>query len=484
MIKLLSISEKRAENSTPSKSVKLLFLLLLYSVPSMKIENSIKGCTGSRHINRKQVSPMRVRPFRAIRPESCEVDKIASLPYDILDEEEARQLAEDNEKSFLRIERAEIDLPEYAIGDDEQILERAKKNLQEFLSNGWLLQDDKPGYYLYRLRKDDRALYGLVMTVAVEDYVQGKILRLEQTLPDQESQRFYLNTACDAHTSPVTLGYQDQDELEEQLSRFRSRKLPLYTFDSFYDVEHCVWKIDDKQLNETITRAFAADAHQMYILDGHQRMEAAAQVAERRQAEAGAMEEDECQFVLAVAFPLSQVKLQSYHRLVRGRLQAPEWRKIRENFTVTEVEETDFQPQSPRLIGMFDGQTFYHLKPKEDVLQGEVEGEVDAALLQEWILRPVFGIAEPFTDKRLSFFGGGEGLETLLQRAQERSSIAFALSPPAGDQLIKAAESGEVLPPKSVWFEPKVLSGIFLHALETKAPHNAEKEMTFEKRLY
>lgn len=419
---------------------------------------------------------MRIKPFKAIRPESCEVDKIASLPYDTLEEEEARKLAEGNEKSFLRIERAEVDLPEYATVDEAQILVKAKNNLQEFLSNGWLVQDDKSSYYLYRLRKDGRALYGIVLTVAVEDYANGQILPHEQTLPNQESERFSLDSACDAHTSPVTLGYRQRANLEELLSQYRSRRLPLYTFDSFYDVEHCIWRVNDKRLIEAITETFADDIEQMYILEGHHRMEAAAQLAERRLEDSETVEAED-QYILAVAFPMEQVELSTYHRLVRGRLQAPEWRKIRENFLVTEVDEFGFQPAHPGTIGMYDGETFYRLTAKEHLLHGGEEC-LAVSLLQDWILQPVFGIAKALSDRRLSFFGGDQGVETMLERSRERSSIAFVLCPPTKEQLVAAAESGEVMPPKTTWLEPKVLSGIFLHALETKVATAVEKELT------
>lgn len=423
---------------------------------------------------------MKIKPFKAIRPVSCEVDKIASLPYDVVEEEEARLLGDENEKSFLHIDRAEIDLPGYVGESDSQVFEQAKLNLQSFLNNEWLQQDKKPLYYLYRLRKEGKALYGIAMTVSLEEYRKGRIKRHEQTIPDKESERFYHSVACDANLSPITLVYPEHERLEKLILQFKDRKLPTYAFDSFYDVEHYVWVIDDELLAEQITDIFAEEIERMYLLDGHHRIEAAAQFSQQQKELWSDGDELESDYVLAVAFPMSQVEIQPYHRIVRGRLHAPEWRKIKENFIVEEVPESAFQPQAAGSIGMYDGESFFQLTVKANRLEKDSPCRADVDLLQELILQPAFGITDPITDKRLTFFGGGLGVEALVARSEEKKhSVAFALFPTSKDQLLRAADSGETLPPYSTWFEPKVLSGIFIHAFETKVPSPLEQKVTF-----
>lgn len=412
---------------------------------------------------------VKIRPFRAIRPNSYEVDKVASLPYDVVDTEEARQLGEENEKSFLHIDRAEIDLSEEVPAADDRVYVKAKENLADFRTKGWLIRDHEPAYYLYRLKRKGRSQYGIVMTIHIEEYLSHQIKKHELTRPDKEQDRIRHMDECDANTSPIFLTYRDNEELNELIRDFKDKRLPIYAFESFYEVEHFVWKIDDSTFIKRITKLFGQDIPTLYIADGHHRMESAAKVAQsRRNSYPQAPEDAEFNYFLGVAFPESQLEVLPYHRLVQGEMTPAKWKKLKENFEVQELQEEVFQPEEAGTFGMYTEEKWYQLTIKPDKMPERIVESLDVSLLQDLIFKRLFKIEDPRTDKRLKFVGGIHDASELMEQADSKKKmIAFTLPAASLETLLSIADAGEIMPPKSTWFEPKLLSGLFLHALES-----------------
>lgn len=413
---------------------------------------------------------VQIKPFRAIRPNSYDVDRVASLPYDVVNVPEAKELASKNPKSFLRIDRAEVDLSDDVPVDDEQVYEKAKENYHNFLNKGWLVKEEEPAYYLYRLTRNGRAQYGIVMAISVDDYLTKKIKVHEKTRPDKEVDRIRHNDALDANTSPIFLTFRDHEELSRSLLEYKDKKMGIYCFESFYNVEHYIWRIDDHELVEKITNTFANDIENLYIADGHHRMEAAAKITKQRREEfPDEAADSELNYFLGIAFPTSQLEILPYNRLVKGKLTADNWKQIEEYFTIGALKEEIYQPTTQGTFGMYVDNQWYKLTIKEEKLPKNYVDTLDASLLQNYFFEPIFGITDPKTDQRLDFIGGIHGTESLMNMANDREdTIAFSLYPTSMEQLLSVSDLGEQMPPKSTWFEPKLLSGLFMHDLETE----------------
>ncbi|APZ48562.1 hypothetical protein BW721_02035 [Jeotgalibaca sp. PTS2502] len=412
---------------------------------------------------------VKIKPFQAVRPNNYDVDKIASLPYDVVNVIEAKELVSNNPKSFLRVDRAEVDLSDDVAVDDDRVYEMAKTNYQDFLSKGWLVKEEKPSYYLYRLTRNGKSQYGIVMAISVDDYINNTIKVHEKTRPDKEIDRIRHNDALDANTSPIFLTYKDHSELNDLLLDFKNRKMGIYCFESFYNVEHYVWKIDEDDLVEKITNYFRDDIEALYIADGHHRMAAAAKITKQRREEFPDEPDDaELNYFLGIAFPTSQLEILPYNRLVHLPLKDGDWAKIETYFTVEALDDAQYQPQEKGSFGMYIDKKWYKLTIKDDKRPENYVDGLDASLLQNFLFEPIFGITDPKTDQRLDFIGGIHDKATLMKLADKDASIAFSLYPTSMDELLTVSDLGEQMPPKSTWFEPKLLSGLFLHELETE----------------
>lgn len=412
---------------------------------------------------------VKIKPFQAVRPNNYDVDKIASLPYDVVNVIEAKELVSNNPKSFLRVDRAEVDLSDDVAVDDDRVYEMAKTNYQDFLSKGWLVKEEKPSYYLYRLTRNGKSQYGIVMAVSVDDYINKTIKVHEKTRPDKEIDRIRHNDALDANTSPIFLTYKDHSELNDLLLDFKNRNMGIYYFESFYNVEHYVWKIDEDDLVEKITNYFRDDIEALYIADGHHRMAAAAKITKQRREEFPDEPDDaELNYFLGIAFPTSQLEILPYNRLVHLPLKDGDWAKIETYFTVEALDDAQYQPQEKGSFGMYIDKKWYKLTIKDDKRPENYVDGLDASLLQDFLFEPIFNITDPKTDQRLDFIGGIHDTETLMKLADKDDSIAFSLYPTSMDELLTVSDLGEQMPPKSTWFEPKLLSGLFLHELETE----------------
>lgn len=405
---------------------------------------------------------VKVRPFKAIRPEEAIAGQLAALPYDVVDAQEARQLAQNDPYSYFHIDKAEIDLPEDSDPYAEEVYQTAAANLADFLAKGWLQQDTCPKYYLYQLTMNGKSQTGLVCCTAIDDYVNGKIKKHEYTRHEKEIDRMNHIKACDANTSPIFLTYRQKAEIQLVIQKWQENHAPLYDFTSYYQVDHKVWQIDD----ETIIAQLEEDFEKLpalYIADGHHRTESAVKVGlEKRAAGKNSSESD---FFLSILFPADELNILEYNRVVHAPLPPDFFRQLAVNYA---VHSTDLKkPQATGQVHMYLEGKWYQLTAKET--PNDPVEKLDVSLLQKQVLAPVFGIKDIRSDQRIDFVGGIHGAEKLEELVDSGSwTVAFSMYPTQMEDLLAVADAGEIMPPKSTWFEPKLLSGLFLHELESR----------------
>jgi len=408
---------------------------------------------------------MRLNPFRAIRPDPALAAKVASVPYDVVSRAEAAELARDNAHSFLHVGRSDIDLPEKVDPYDPRIYARAREALDRFVAEGTLVRDEEPGLYLYRQVMEGRAQIGVVGCVHVDDYERNVIRKHEKTRPDKEDDRTRHVLALKANAEPVFLTYRARNEIDALVPPVIDNPA-LYDFTADDGVRHTVWRVPDPA---PFLKAFESLNH-VYVADGHHRSASAwragAELKAKNPAHSGS---EEYNWFLAVLFPATQLRILPYNRLVRDLNGLSPADLLARLAPVGRVARTE-DPR-PRRAGMF---CFYlagswyrielegHSVDKQDPIRS-----LDVSLLQDRILSPILGIGDPRTDKRIDFVGGIRGTGELERRVDSgEMGIAFALYPTSLDQLMAVADAGDVMPPKSTWFEPKLRSGLFVHGLE------------------
>jgi uncharacterized protein (DUF1015 family) len=408
-------------------------------------------------------------PFRALRPAIPYAREVAAPPYDVLNVEEARRLVRDNPLSFLHVEKSEIDIPDAAGVDDRRIYERGKANLEELIRRGILLREEAPAFYLYRQRMGDRRQWGIVAGASIAEYETGLIRRHELTRPDKERERTHNIDIIGAQTGPIFMTYRGREEIDRLAARVMARP-SVYDFTAPDGVAHTVWVIGDPAEVRAVAEAFAP-VEALYIADGHHRAAAAANVARLRDARNPGNGKDEAHhLLLAVLFPEDQLRIMDYNRAVRdlnGLTPEAFLQQTGDRFEVTE----GFPGRSPaqaREFGMYLGGGWRRLVARKGILREDdpVSG-LDVALLQDQLLGPVLGIRDPRTDERIAFIGGIRGMAELERLVDSGGfAVAFSLYPPTVGQMMAVADAGKVMPPKSTWFEPKLLSGLFVHLLE------------------
>lgn len=411
---------------------------------------------------------VKIHPFKSIRPTNELSDKIATLPYDVLNSAEARELGKDNPYSYLHIDKAEIDLPEDLSPYDEQVYAKAASNLKDFLQKQWLIQEAEPALYLYELTMNGRAQTGLVTCTSIDDYTEGKIKKHEFTRPEKEVDRIRHIEACDANTSPIFLTYRAQVDIQQIMDSWKQEHTPVYDFASFHDVTHKVWVIDDEPLIQKLVAAFDSEVPALYIADGHHRTESAVKVGKKiKEAQPEIGNTEEVNFFLSVIFPKEELEILDYNRVVNVPITADFFDLLEKNFTYAKA--TEGKPTQPKSFGMYLDHQWYELTAKPHILSDDPVDGLDVSLLQNYVFAEIFDIQDVRTDKRIDFVGGIRGmaeLEKLVDGGQW--SAAFAVYPTTMDDLLNVADAGRIMPPKSTWFEPKLLSGLFLHDLETK----------------
>lgn len=412
----------------------------------------------------------KVKPFRGLRPPKQFVEQVASKPYDVLSSEEARAEAEGNEKSLYHIIKPEIDF-EPGTGEHEQkVYDKAVENFQKFQREGWLVQDEKEQYYLYAQTMDGRTQYGLVVGASVDDYLTGKIKKHELTRKEKEVDRMHHIEINNANIEPVFLSFPTNEVLERVIAQ-TAKTQPEYDFVSEDGIGHTLWCISDDAVINEITEAFAKIPY-LYIADGHHRTAAAAHVGEEKaKADPNHTGKEEYNYLLAVCFPESHLKVMDYNRVVKdlnGLTDEEFLQKVGEKFVVEDKGTEIYRPAALHNFSLYLGGKWYSLTAKEGTYDdNDPIGVLDVKISSDYILHDILNIVDLRTDKRIDFVGGIRGLGELKDRVDSgEMKMALALYPVTMRQIIDIADSGNIMPPKATWFEPKLRSGLIIHKLD------------------
>lgn len=410
-----------------------------------------------------------IKPFRALRPRADLAERVAALPYDVMDSEEARQMVKGNPYSFLHVDKAEIDLPPEIDLYDERVYQKARENLDRMAAEGVLQQDLQANFYIYRQIMAGRSQTGIVACCSIDEYLDNKIKKHEFTRADKEQDRINHVNVCDANTGPIFLTYRNRSDINDMIEKW-CQSVPVYNFQSEDGITHIIWIIDDPQTISELQQRFL-QVEELYIADGHHRCASGVRVGQmRRQQYPDFTGEEEFNYFLAVVFPDKDLHIMDYNRVVKdlNGLSPEEFlTAIEEKFIITKTDaEKPYKPRDRHAFGMYmDGQ-WYELKAHPGTFADDDPVErLDVSILQNNLLRPVLGIEDPRTDKRIDFIGGIRGLEELERRVKEGMAVAFSMYPATIQDLMDIADAGQVMPPKSTWFEPKLRSGLFIHKL-------------------
>jgi uncharacterized protein (DUF1015 family) len=403
-----------------------------------------------------------IKPFRALRPHNEYTAQVASRPYDVLNSEEARKEAGDNFLSFLHVTKSEIDLPAGIDIHSGQVYEKAKENLQKLIQKKILFQEDKPCYYIYELAWKGRTQTGLVCVSSVEDYFNDVIKKHEFTRPEKEKDRIDHMRTIRAQTGNVFLACKDLKELNDVFDKWKDQNPAEYNFTASDGVTHAIWVVNAFATIDIITNLFKEKIPFTYIADGHHRAASAAKVSQQ------IPNSEEAKYFLTTIFPANQLAILDYNRVLKdlnGLSDEEFLQKLNEEFI---VEKTGAQvaPKELHQFGMYLNKQWYQLTAKENTFRNDPIGILDVTILQENLLGKILGINDPRTDNRIDFVGGIRGLGELEKRVDSgEMKVAFSLHPVTIQQLFDIADSGNVMPPKSTWFEPKLRDGLLTHLI-------------------
>lgn len=410
------------------------------------------------------------KPFKAIRPENDYASAVAALPYDVMNSEEAAEMVKGNPYSFLHVDKAEIDLPKGTDIYSEEVYLKAKENLDALQKNGICKQDITPCFYIYRQIMNGRAQTGLVGCASIDDYINGDIKKHEFTRADKEADRIRHVDYCDANTGPIFLTYRKSDMVSSIIASWQENHAPCYDFVTNDGIGNTVWVIDDEDTNKKLQQAFS-NIDALYIADGHHRCASAVKVGQKRREQKGQYDgSEEFNFFLAVVFPEDELEIMDYNRVIKdlaGNTDEELFAKLQEKFILEIYEGAgQYKPAEKHTFGMYLDGKWYKLTAKDGTFdEADVVARLDVSILQNNCISPIFGITDPRTDKRIDFIGGIRGLSELERRCALDMKIAFSMYPTSLSDLMAIADAGEVMPPKSTWFEPKLLSGLFIHKL-------------------
>ncbi len=404
-----------------------------------------------------------ISPFRALRPQPELASKIASRPYDVLNSEEARQETAGNPHSFLHITKAEIDLPSDTDIHSQAVYDQAAKNLQTFQEKGFLIREEKPCYYIYRLIMDGREQTGLVCLSSVEDYFNGLVKKHEFTRPEKEKDRIDHMRTILAQTGNVFLAYNNVAEMDKLVASWKTSQEPIYDFVADDNITHTIWVVDEPETVAAITRLFAEKVPATYIADGHHRAASAAKLSEALPGNESA------KFFLTTIFPASELAILDYNRVIKdlNGMDADDFiSALQDDFTITR-SETAVKPAQLHEFGMYLDKQWYILTAREGTYTNDPIGVLDVSILSNNVLDKLLDIKDQRTDKRIDFVGGIRGLKELERRVDSgEMRLAFSLYPVTIQQLFDIADSGNVMPPKSTWFEPKLRDGLLTNMIE------------------
>lgn len=409
----------------------------------------------------------KVKPFRGLRPPKDLVEQVESRPYDVLNSEEARAEAGNNEKSLYHIIKPEINFPEGTSEYDSRVYDSAAEQFEKFQKNGWLLQDEQENYYLYAQTMNGKTQYGIVLCAHVDDYMNGNIKKHELTRRDKEDDRMKHVRITSANIEPVFLAFRHNDVLAELIKKYAAQE-PVYHFKAPVDgFIHQFWVIDNKEDQDAITEEFAK-MDSLYIADGHHRSAAAARVGAEKGEKEGRGEHD---YYMAVCFPAEQLTILDYNRVVKdlnGLSEEGFLKALEKNFTVACKGEENYRPQKMHEFSLYVGGKWYSLEAKPGTFnENDPIGVLDVDISSRLILDEILNIKDLRSDKRIDFVGGLRGLGELKRRVDSgEMKMALALYPVSMQQIMDIADSGNIMPPKATWFEPKLRSGLVIHKLD------------------
>jgi len=412
-----------------------------------------------------------IRPFKALRPSKDNAETVASVPYDVVNRKEARKEAEGNSLNFLRVTRSEIELDESISPYSEEVYQKAKQNLERLKTEAPLIVEDSPHFYLYRLEMNGKVQVGIAATFSVDDYEKDVILKHEKTRREKEDDRTNHIIASEAQTGVVFLTYRGVDAVNKIVDDTMKNNSPEYDFTSKDGIRHTIWVVPEKH-NDTIINEFSRIKH-LYIADGHHRAASAARARNvKKENNKHHTGEEEYNYFISVIFPAEQLNILPYNRVVSdlNKLSKDEFlNRVSEKFVVEKTGEKE--PKAGRSYGMFLDGEWYMLKVRDSVLASNSLSEsvaetLDVSILQDFLLNPILGIDDPRTNERIDFIGGIRGTKELEKLVDEgEAAVAFSLYPVSLDDLINISDAGEIMPPKSTWFEPKLRDGLLVHTI-------------------
>jgi uncharacterized protein (DUF1015 family) len=403
-----------------------------------------------------------IKPFRALRPHNEYAPQVASRPYDVLNSQEARKEAGDNLLSFLHVTKSEIDLPADIDTHSNQVYLKAKENLEKLIQKSVFFQDEKPCYYIYELAWKGRTQTGLVCVSSVEDYFNDVIKKHEFTRPEKEKDRIDHMQTIRAQTGNVFLACKDLKELSDVFDKWKDQNTAEYFFTANDGVTHTVWVVNSIATIDTITNLFKERIPFTYIADGHHRAASAAKVSQQLK------DSEDARYFLTTIFPANELAILDYNRLVRelnGLSEEEFLERLKDHFSIEKATEAH-SPKELHQFGMYLGKQWYRLTAREGTYKTDPIGILDVTILQDNLLDKLLGIEDPRTDNRVDFVGGIRGLSELEKRVDSgEMKVAFSLHPVSMQQLFDIADSGNVMPPKSTWFEPKLRDGLLTHLI-------------------
>lgn len=401
-------------------------------------------------------------PFKAIRPDPGAAQQVASRPYDVLNSEEARVEVKDNPLSFLHVTKPEIDLPTVVDVHSPAVYARAKENLQRLIGDGVLFAEEKPCYYIYQLVMNGKSQSGLVCLSSVKDYEDNVIKKHEFTRPDKEKDRIDHMRTTRAQTGNVFMAYRDVMEINALINGWKASNKPVYDFTAPDRIQHTIWVIDREIIIQSITRLFETHVPFTYIADGHHRAASAAKVSKQLP------DSEDAKYFLTTIFPASELAILDYNRVVKnlnGLTSKKLISLLQDDFFIT-LSPEPVKPSQWHEFGMYMEKQWYILSSRKGTYTDDIIGSLDVSILSNNILDKILGIKDQRTDKRIDFVGGIRGLKELEKRVDSgEMTVAFSLYPVSIGQLFDIADSGNVMPPKSTWFEPKLRDGLLTHLI-------------------
>ena len=409
----------------------------------------------------------KIKPFKAYRPQEGREAEIAALPYDVYSREEACQVVQKNPGSFLAIDRAETQFDAEVDIYDDRVYAKAHEMLWQWIEEGRFVQEEKSCYYIYEQVMNGRSQKGIVACASIDDYMNGVIKKHENTRADKEVDRIRHVDACNAQTGPIFLAYRKDEALQQVVWETASQK-PVYDFTSEDGITHRAWVVSDEAAITTISDCFEKMSA-IYIADGHHRCASAAKVGlKRRENNPLHNGTEEYNYFLSVLFSADELYIMDYNRVVKdlnGYTEEAFLEKIQADFTVEYMGEAQCRPAKKGEFGMYLKSGWYKLTAKAHILSDDAVEGLDVSILQNHLLAPVLNIQDPKTDNRIAFIGGIRGLGELEKRVQQDMEVAFSMYPTSIFELFDVADAGLLMPPKSTWFEPKLRSGLFIHAI-------------------